>query len=454
MKKTLLLTVTLGLASVSSLTAANIEVFLTGSTAFRANCYTAATKLFVGGAPTIYYGDAAHGGSGSTFNSSTASWVMTGTPITQLTNIQGNTLIIHGLFTGSVQGTQTVEDSQKLAFPVAHGTAGANCDQYITNTPTIGFSDASTAVTPYPASGAACNEETVAVQPFVFAKSNGGGVMNSISNISYEQIAFGIPAGRIPLSTWTGLAADTNTFIYMAQRTKDSGTRRTETACAGYQYNDPVGVYIWNTINKNWYLATNSVVTSAGDGTNGVVGPAGIANANANWGSGYVGGGDVRTALSDNSTNNLSLGFISFGDTKSTALGGQNWGTVISFNGNWPTAAGVGLRGNTGTNDFSPIVRGYYPFWSEEIIVYKSDIDSAPNGDNKITTFKLGTQADPGSFIGVFNYQTKVYGGSPLTGSIENEIELSKTAIGGATAIRLNEMQANRNTVGGIIYPF
>jgi hypothetical protein len=44
MKKTLLLTLAIGLANAVSLQAGTVEVFLTGSTAFRANAYTAATK--------------------------------------------------------------------------------------------------------------------------------------------------------------------------------------------------------------------------------------------------------------------------------------------------------------------------------------------------------------------------------------------------------------------------
>ena len=63
MKKTLLLTMALGLASVPSLLAGNVDVYITGSTAFRANVYTACQKLFTTGTgTTVYYGDTAHGG--------------------------------------------------------------------------------------------------------------------------------------------------------------------------------------------------------------------------------------------------------------------------------------------------------------------------------------------------------------------------------------------------------
>ena len=53
MKKTLLLTLALGLAGASSLVAGNVDVYITGSTAFRANVYTACQKLFTTG--TAYH---------------------------------------------------------------------------------------------------------------------------------------------------------------------------------------------------------------------------------------------------------------------------------------------------------------------------------------------------------------------------------------------------------------
>jgi hypothetical protein len=279
--------------------------------------------------------------------------------------------------------------------------------------------------------------------------------LNAITNISREQLNYGIPMGRIPLSTWTGNAADTNTFIYLAQRTKDSGTRRTETACAGYEYGDTVGAYIWNESLNYWYPGTNdTLIASSGNGTNGIVGPAGLNGANTTWGAGYVGGGDIRDhALKYTDANNVSMGFISFSDTKSTNIAGANWATVISYNGVWPTTDGANIHGHSGTNDFSPIALGFYPLWSEEIMVYPTDIDNSGANDVKISTAQLGSQNDTGTFVYIFNYQTKFHPGQPLqTGSIENEIELSKT--GGATAIRLSEMRCNRSAVGGTISPF
>ena len=124
---------------------------------------------------------------------------------------------------------------------------------------------------------------------------------------------------------------------------------------------------------------------------------------------------------------------------------------MISYNGVWPTAAGPGISGNTGTNDFSPISLGLYPFWAYEVIDYPNVDPSGLSSDQNLTAAQLGTQATPGTILGVLNAQTTINGGSPLQGSIENEIQLSKSA--GATAIRLSDMISSRQSVGGTITP-
>jgi len=462
MKKTLLLSLALGLASASPLMAATVDVYLTGSTAFRQNCYEASKKLFVGSNPTIYYGDAAHGGANSGFSSSTASWVMSGTPVGTLTNLSGDTLVVHGLFTGSIQGVQTVEQSVKLAFPKADGLGnpGGLTLNYVTNTPTIAFSDASVSVTPYPATGNYA-EEDVAVLPFVICKSRAAGdVSNYVNNVTWEQLAYGIPQGRIPVSAWSNKDGDdrTNKFIYLLQRTSDSGTRRAETAQQYFGFGDPVGVYIYDVTNQFWYLPTSSTATAIGNSPFGVVGPAGLGSVNQNWGYGYVGGGNIASVLNNNvgpnafSISNQCIGYLSLTDAK--GVGASNWVQVVSFNGLWPTAAGPGIRGqiNGTTNDFSPITLGYYPCWSQLVLVHIINPSANPPGDQNISQTKLGNNTTPGSFLGVFNAQTLINGGLPIVGSIENEIEISKT--NSATAIRLSDMKSSRASVGGTISPF
>jgi hypothetical protein len=456
MKKTLLLTLALGLAGATSLVAGNVDVYITGSTAFRANVYTACQKLFTTGTGTpVYYGDTAHGGASTGQTAKTAVWAMTGTPITQLANLQGSTLTIHGNFTGSIQGLQTTEQGTRLVWANADGTPGAgnNCATYSTNAPTIGMSDSSGTASPFPATGNFL-EENVCVQPFVMCKSAAtAGAIANINNVTWEQLEYGIPAGRIPLSAWTSKVADTNTFVYLMERTKDSGTRRVFTQGAYYTYNQPVGIYIYDYTNNFFYTPTTLAATTKAASPNGVVGPAGFGNANLNWGYGYVGGGDIATSLGNPSVANQAIACLSIGDAKGV-ISSTNWATVISYNGIWPTAAGPGIINNTGTNDYSPITLGYYPIWGFEVLVHPENT-SVPSstvisGQN-MTYGQLGDNQTPGSFMGVFNAQSFDNGGVVTTGSIENEIILSQP--GGASAIPLAAMANQRPNVGGTIYP-
>jgi hypothetical protein len=84
-----------------------------------------------------------------------------------------------------------------------------------------------------------------------------------------------------------------------------------------------------------------------------------------------------------------------------------------------------------------------------EVLVHP--IDPSKISDQDITKTELGNQTTTGTFLGVLNAQTLINGGSPLTGSLENEIVASQP--NGATAIPLAAMANSRSSVGGKISP-
>ena len=439
MKKTLLLAVAASLIGASPLLA--VDLFITGATAFRSNVHDACLKLF-SPAPTEFTGTAATGGDSKTGNAA-AQWTMTGTPIAGLTAISG-TLTIHALFTGSIQGVQTVEQGTKLLFLDSSGNK-------MTNTPTIAFSDCATAVTPFPVDGVNYQEEPVAVVPFCMVRSPAL-AGTSATNVTWDQYRTIISLGRLPLSSWTGKASDQSTYIYLVKRTKDSGTLRNETAEAGYAFNTGSTTYNYDVTNNLFYKATNTL-NGANGGTGGgasigVVGPAGNNNANlsAIWGSGYVGGGDIGTVMKNANAANMSITLLSMSDCKS--LTGTTWSQVISFCGVWPTAAGAGIAGST-TNDFTPVTSGTYPLWGAEQLIYPIQDPSSLRSDQNLTVSQLGDQNTAGTLLGVLDNQAS---GAPIAGSLQNEIELSKPT-GPATAIRVPDMHATRTVVGGPIFP-
>ena len=488
MKTKSLLTLALSLASATSLMASTVDVYITGATAFRANIFTACCRLYSGSAPAnIYFTTDSSKNGDINYNNSTASWCMTGTPITGLTNVgTANTLVIHGTFTGSLQGLRAIETKEGLVFAQPSGTFVSNsiadfskangtpasvplntCNAWITNSATIAFSDADSAATTWPvANYANLLQEDVAVVPFVIVKSvsSGAGLtaLNNVNNLTSDQLYFGITKGFIPLSSWTYGAADTNTPIYLLERSSDSGTRRNETAYSYLEQGDTVVTYFFDYTNNVWYSSSSTnqstwPINGTQPGIIGSEGP-GVNNDNLLWTSGYIGGGDIKNSLGKTGSANTALALLSMSDAK--GITATNWSQVISFNGVWPTVAGAGIHGNTGTNDFSPVTSGQYPLWGKEVLLHL--VDPSKPGDQLISKTALGSQTSPGSFMGVFNAQTLVstnLNGIPVTGSIENEIELSKmnaarTAGAPATAIRLSDMTANRGYVGGPLNPF
>ena len=450
MKKTLILTLAAGFACAMTATASTYDLFLTGSTAFRASVHDACKGLFdttpTTGAGTLQYGASSSGGSGAAANSN-PQWTMSGTCSNKVSALGNNTLVIHSLFTGSVQGIQTTENSTKLIYLTAAGGL-------MTNTPTVGFSDCASSSTIYDAANTAnFTEESVCVQPFVWVRAmNGSPLMTNVTSITWEQAKYIISAGRMKLSAWTTKAADSS-LIYCLKRTQDSGTRRVELACNGYGYNQVMSIYNYDVTNNVYYLGTNGSLNSTSGGAGiSVIGAPGNGNNNLTWGPGYVGGGDLRTALNIANANNTSIGYLSFADAKTAGIANSNWSAVIPFNGVWPTAAGAGIWGNTGTNDFSPISRGMYSGYGDEVLVCPADgVDaSSISADQNLTFTILGNDTTAGTILGTLNKKFNA-STAPTAGSIEYMIESSKVA--GATAIRYADMHTSRPSVGGTITP-
>lgn len=440
MKKILLATL-LGAFSASQLMA--VDLYITGSTAFRKQVFAACQNLFSGGNPATQYDTTKALGGDGTSTSSNPVWTMTGNAATSVTNLGGASFTIHANFTGSVQGCQTVENRVPIVFLKTDGT-------FVTNTPTIAFSDVSSKSTPYAVAGS-YSEEEVAVQPFVMVKSTSTATaMNSITNITWEQIKSMHSLGSLPLSIWSGNAADYGTSVYILNRTKDSGTRRTTFAYVNAAFNETVTSYNYDVTNHTFYVPSGNALASAGEAAYAVIGGfAGYNNANLSWGPGYIGGGDIANAMKVNDVQNLSIAYLSLADAQkiNTSI---NWSQVLPLNGVWPTAAGKAITsGTTTTNDFTPICAGFYGLWSYEVVVYPNVDPNSLSTDQNLTHAQLGSQTTPGTILGVLDRVT----GSPIAGSIDYEIQNSKSVSPGATAIRLADMTSSRAAVGGPISP-
>jgi hypothetical protein len=406
-----------GVLAASSVTAANYDLYITGSTAFRPNVFAACSKIFDGGTPAAQINSA-----GQAPGSGDNNWAMSG-PCAVAGIGSGDTLTIHGLFTGSVQGFHSLKNNDLLGF-----VGSATASTIVSNYATIAFSDVNSKYTIAPL-GSGFSEANVAIQPFVFVKSTAPTGVSKIQNITFQQIQSMIASGIAPLSYFTGdYADDYHTNVYLLHRSLDSGTRvdtMQETKSSG-----TVAINYWDAPTGTFITATNR-------------GP-------ALYGAGYVGGGDLRTALQGGDPNNQSISYLSFADARTIST--PNWSNILKYNGlypiaNWtPNVTAPGMSGGATTNDFSPVSTGQYSFWAFEVLAYpKSTQWSSQSGQN----LNYSTQLTP-----LLNRLLGKYTGAALNGSIDYEIELSKTvAPAYATAVRLADRDVDRSSVGGTIAP-
>jgi hypothetical protein len=439
MNKSLFLALGVGALGTLPLTATTYDLYITGSTAFRANVYNACSKLYDNSAYSVVYGTSTTGGNSPQGTvAKNTQWTMSGTVSNTIASIGvGNSLSIHAFFTGSVQGMQTVEQQQPIIFLTASGNA-------LTNTPTIAFSDVDSSSTPYAVPGqySDCAQAEVCVQPFVMCKSVATSA--SVTNITWGMLRSGIQPGRLPLSIWTHNTNDHGSYVYLVERTKDSGTRRSELAEVQFPYNQTVGVYLFDNV-------TNSVFYKPASGATVIVGAAGNGGANLNWGSGYVAGSDVSAELAYTSPNNQAIAILSLSDAKSIGTTAA-WAQVLPYNGMWPTTNGPAIAGWSGYNDFAPIITGQYPLWAYEECVYPTVAPSSrASGDQNLSLAQLGDTSTTGSVLYTLLAVATSPTATPATGSLDAEIQTSKST--GATAVRICDMMSSRASVGGTITP-
>ena len=402
MKKTIALTLFTGLLAASQVMAANYDLYICGSTAFRANVWAACGKLY----DSVQTGN---NGSG-TAASSDSKWTMSGASTSVLGN-NTDTLTIHALWTGSVQGQSALANKDQLAFLK---TATPGDATLVTNSASLAFSDVFSAPTIVPLPSGSFTETRVAAQPFVFVKSVAPGGVQSINNITWQQLVtiLGSSGGSAPLSYFTGNLNDYTTNIYMLHRTLDSGTRVTTVQ---------EGKYI-GTVNINYYDPVGDGFVSATTNR----GP-------AQFGPGYVGGGDIKTALQYANPGNQSIAYLSFGDAKTVT--GSNWEKILSYNGQYPILNFV-PGAPPATNDFTPIINGKYSFWAWEMLDSPKSTQWGTYTDQNLSFAQLTTAVNKLKGTGV--------------GSIDNEIATSGAL---RTAIRISEMNVSRAAVGGVISP-
>lgn len=395
MKKLLTMTVLGGLFAANTMQA-QINIYIAGSTAFRANAYRAIKAAFDGGAPTLVNPSSAGTG--------TSVVTFQGTMSNAIPSFGANTVTVYASYNGSVQGIGNLNGSQNVTFTnITPGGAA------VSHVPDITFSDVDYASTLFP--NAPLKETHIAVLPFAYVKNLY--TPASVTNVTIQQLQPLWDNGLMKLSYFTGNPSDDSSYMYVTGRNKDSGTR--VTAGADAFYSGSAQFYGFNTTAPTTWAVLNQNIS----------GPL--------YGYGYSSGGNEAAALTNANAGGACIGYLGIADATTVAGGygvSSGGGSVIQYNGFFPFS-GYTIGATVPSNpDFTPVIKGQYSFWSYENL----ETLSSHTADN------------------VYSYYTNTV--STIDNDIATAISQGGTgSYGTVTAIRLSAMKVSRPSVGGKITP-
>ncbi|MGH8047992.1 MAG: hypothetical protein ACREKL_12170 [Chthoniobacterales bacterium] len=360
---------TIGMAS------AQTVITITGSSAYRSSVHKAIINILGGtvtpGTPNTATLPSAGGNGGFAYaNASDFTAANSATFRGYLGGDNTKEVIIKTSWTGSAAGIQTVASTDSLftvrVLPAATvlatgGTAGVADATNTSNPadlvlPDIAMADNRQVATPFTGSPAVIDGNNyttltatkVGVVPFQFVKSKGASA--AITNIT-PQIARALWTGngKLPLSFFTGVAADSSTFIYATGRDGDSGTRISCFAETGVGITSGVQQYDCNLELTVAPLGTAKLY--AAQTVNGISYELGQ--------GGEKSGGTLAgtTKMGANGLSNSYIGYMSTGDATTLA---NNGGAALTYNG-------VAFS-------LTAVREGQYTFWGFEYLLYKPSL--------------------------------------------------------------------------------
>lgn len=332
--KSLCLAGLLGLAMAGS-AAAQTDVYITGSTAFRSQTHNAILNLMP---DEVYAYDKA------TLSASNFS-IFTGT-------IAGNLVRVKCSWTGSTKGIKDTAGSVSIGFlpnvtsPVASGggTPSVSIASLVNSVPDMNVADSDQSSTLY-TGGTYANlvDRKLGVQAFVWIANEGSSA--NLTNITPNQAQNLYTNGSLPLALFTGLNADHTNFVYAFGRDPGSGTRTIAFGETGFGFFSTT--VQWQPVPNNGTTPTSVIPWPAdpladipfvdGDG-------------------GFASGGSVATLMGqtfniDGNPANCGVAYVGTSDA-ATALG--LGARVLSYNGQSLTVSPL---------DMTPVKEGKYSFW-------------------------------------------------------------------------------------------
>lgn len=300
---------------------------LTGSTAYRAQTHAAIQAALTPGYSRAITGTDVNAAAAATFVGTIGS-----TPV-----------VIQCGWTGSVEGIRDVStgvNNQQKFIPAATatpaGVTGATANEDAV--PDVTLSDCTQGSTIYttptllsPAAGS-----VVGIIPFRFF-TNPGAPFNKITDQQIQQL---YANGSLPLSFFTGNAADETHHVYAAGRANSSGTRLIMHAETGIGAFSSVNQYQINTQNTLVFL-----------------------------GNGGVSGSALKTYVSSALSGGLA------GDYVVAYMGGSDASGAVTGG-----ATELAYNGTSYAGDATKVQNGSYSFWGYEQFLYRPSLPATEKG--------------------------------------------------------------------------
>jgi hypothetical protein len=204
-----------------------------------------------------------------------------------------------------------------------------------------------------------------------------------IRNITSEVARALITAGKLPVSFFTGLASDSTNGVYLFGRNPDSGTRVTTLLNMKSGTVDPIKQY--------YYSNNNTIYLTPLETINGI-------STRFTGNSGYNSGSTIAAHLANTLGTGTNL-FISTNGVTRSGYSGANWGIGYIAGGDLSGKGGVTAINYNGVSmNTTNIINGSYPFWSKEYLYQNTSRSNAVSSAvfNAIKTASLIKSTDTG----------------------------------------------------------
>ena len=388
-----ILTGSIALATLVTTAQADVEIRVTGATAFRAAAIKAIYDQFVtGGSFTFAHNAAANSTAGLAVQGADRATFKGSFP-----GISGTTTV-RCSWNGSVEGVRAVAlggthnpvfiQDAALASPGTDTNEAAN-ENALKTGDTLAqlakFSFSDVLQTSTPVASPVLNPSDAKVGITTFALIANEGAPANWTNITTQQFKALFGQGKLPLSVFTGDAADTK-YVYASGRNDGSGTRTTYMAESGLGITSLVSQFVVTSSGSNTINVIRKAPSTAtlGAGTYAST----LWGQNLDGNGGYVSGSTLRTdfgkvsssvqvqdadgsELEPAGTDVLLATFLTTADARTAAAAG---GKILGWNGYGLTS--LQTSSTLSTADRDAIAEGRYTAWSFQQFYYSGSLSA------------------------------------------------------------------------------